>query len=148
MWAAAGTGWQGTVSTSEGASVAARREVGLRVYRRLSSEGSRGLEEMRVEMGGPLAEAVVDFCLGELWERPYLDLRIRSLILIGVLSAMGDYRALRAHVKGAIAHGATEEEIREVFLLTAGYAGFARATGAAEIAEQIFRDRKVSQQDR
>ena len=114
------------------------RGVGTRVYERLTSQSERGVRELGAEMGEDLASLVVDFCLGQLWERPHLDLRIRSLVLVGALTAMGDTRALRTHVRGALSHGATPAEIREVFILMSGYAGFPRATGAAEVAESEF----------
>jgi 4-carboxymuconolactone decarboxylase len=127
-------------SAPEGRSAAERRETGLRVLHRLSGNEEQGPDEMAQQLGRPLAEAVIDFCLGELWERPHLDLRTRSLILIGALTALGDHRALRAHVGGALAHGVSADEIREVFVLMSGYAGFPRATSAAEVAESVFRD--------
>ena len=114
------------------------REVGIRVYERLTAQSERGVRELGAEMGEELAGLVVDFCLGRLWERPHLDLRIRSLVLVGALTAMGDTRALRTHVRGALSHGATPPEIREVFVLMSGYAGFPRATAAAEVAEAEF----------
>jgi 4-carboxymuconolactone decarboxylase len=117
-----------------------RRETGLRVLHRLSRNDKQGLDGITQRVGGPLAEAVLDFCLGELWERPHLDLRMRSLILVGALTVLGDHRALQAHIRGALAHGASEDEVREVFVLMSGYAGFPRATSAAEVAETVFRD--------
>lgn len=114
------------------------RSTGIRVHQRLTSQTTLALPELGREMGEQLAALVVDFCLGQLWERPHLDLRTRSLVLVGALTAMGDTRALRTHVRGALAHGATQDDIREVFVLMSGYAGFPRATGAAEIAETIF----------
>jgi 4-carboxymuconolactone decarboxylase len=126
------------MSAPESRSAAERRKTGLRVLHRLSGNEEQGPDEMAQQIGRPLAEAVIDFCLGELWERPHLDLRTRSLILIGALTALGDHRALRAHVSGALAHGASEDEIREVFVLMSGYAGFPRATSAAEVAESVL----------
>lgn len=117
-----------------------RRSTGTRVYQRLTSQSERGLPELGQAMGDDLAVLVVDFCLGELWERPHLDLKVRSLVLVGALTAMGDTRALRTHVRGALAHGATPDDLREVFVLMSGYAGFPRATGAAEVAEDVFRE--------
>jgi 4-carboxymuconolactone decarboxylase len=127
------------MNVAEGRSAAERRETGLRVLHRLSGNDEQGPDEMAQQIGPQLAEAVIDFCLGELWERPHLDLRVRSLILVGALTALGDHRALRAHVQGALAHGASADDIREVFVLMSGYAGFPRATSAAEVAESVFR---------
>ena len=125
-------------ATGLGLSAQQRRATGLRVYARLTAQDERGLADLSEAMGTSLATMVIDHCLGELWERPFLDLRTRSLVLVGALTAMGDTRALRTHVRGALAHGATKAQLREIFVFLSGYAGFPRATGAAEVAESVF----------
>jgi 4-carboxymuconolactone decarboxylase len=117
-----------------------RRARGLRVLGRLSGEQAPSVEAVGAQMGQPIAEAVVDFAMGDLWERPHLDLKTRSFIVVAALTALGDPRALEAHIRGALAHGASQDELREVFLLLAGYAGFPRATAAAVLAEEVFRN--------
>lgn len=115
-----------------------RREIGVEVLQTLTSDAAIDVSALGAEMGAGLAELVLDFCLGDLWTRPHLDRKVRSFIVLGALTALGDQRALRTHIKGALAHGATTEEIREVFILLSGYAGFPRATGAAELAEELL----------
>ena len=86
----------------------------------------------------PLQEWVTRACFGELWQRPDLDLRIRSMLTVAVLAALGRPNQIKLHVKGALANGVTPEEIREVLLHVMAYAGLpAAADGFAAAAEAL-----------
>ncbi len=76
---------------------------------------------------------------GEIWSRPNLDLRTRSLCSIAVLAALGRVNALELNVKMALNNGATKAEIIEVFFQVAAYAGFAAAWDGLEKANEIFK---------
>src|SRR5690554_1804626 len=71
---------------------------------------------------GPLQDWVTRVCFGELWHRPHLDLRTRSMLTIAMLTALGKPNQVKSHVKGAIANGVTPDEIREVLLHAIAYA--------------------------
>jgi 4-carboxymuconolactone decarboxylase len=83
---------------------------------------------------GALGSYVVDFALGEIWTRPGLPRRERSLIVISILATLNQLNQLRSHVQGGINHGLTRTEIEEVFVQLAGYAGFPRAIDAMTTA--------------
>ncbi len=76
---------------------------------------------------------------GEIWSRPNLDLKTRSLCSIAVLAALGRVNALELNVKMALNNGATKAEIIEVFFQVAAYAGFAAAWDGLEKANEIFK---------
>jgi alkylhydroperoxidase/carboxymuconolactone decarboxylase family protein YurZ len=76
--------------------------------------------------------------IGHIWERPGLTRRERSFVAIATLVAMGTRDRLRIHVRGALNHGATREEVEEVILTTMVYAGHGRATEAIEVARAVF----------
>jgi 4-carboxymuconolactone decarboxylase len=81
---------------------------------------------------------VMAFVGGEVWTRPVLELKTRSLCSIGILAALGRQNALRLNVRMALANGAQAEEIREVFVQVAVYAGFAAAwDGLAAVASVL-----------
>jgi len=63
------------------------------------------------------------FCWGAVWTRPGLDRRTRSLINLGMLTALGRMHEFRAHVRGAVNNGCTTEEIRETLLQATVYCG-------------------------
>ncbi len=83
---------------------------------------------------GPLGSFVVDFALGDLWSRPNLSRRDRSLVVITVLATLNQLNQLRSHVQGGINHGLTRVEIDEIFIQLAAYAGFPRAIDATNTA--------------
>ena len=75
------------------------------------------------EFTAPALELVTEFCWGEVWTRPGLDRRTRSLINLGMLTALNRMHEFRVHVRGAINNGCTVEEIRETLLQATVYCG-------------------------
>jgi len=82
-----------------------------------------------------LAEKVV---YGEVWERPGLSKRDRSLITVATLVALGRERQLRGHLERALANGVTKDEIGELITHLAFYAGWPAAMTAALVAKEVF----------
>lgn len=76
---------------------------------------------------------------GELWTRPGLDRRGRSLLTLGILIARGQTTEMKIHLLTAIRNGCTVEEIEEAIYHSAAYAGFPASNEAAIVAEQVFR---------
>ena len=87
---------------------------------------------------GPLGSYVVDFALGDVWTRPGLPRRERSLIVITFLATLNQLNQLRSHVQGGINHGLTRIEVEEVFVQLGGYAGFPRAIDAMTTAHEAI----------
>ena len=75
---------------------------------------------------------------GEIWERPGLKKRDRSLIVVATLLALGRERQLEGHLARALANGVTKEEIGEVITHLAFYAGWPAAMTAALVAKDVF----------
>ena len=76
---------------------------------------------------------------GEVWNRPALDLRTRSLCSIAVLAGLGRINALELNIRMALRNGASKEEIVETFFQVAVYAGFAAAWDGLTRADEVFR---------
>ena len=68
-------------------------------------------------------EFVTEYCWGAVWTRPGLDRRTRSLINLGMLTALGRMHEFRVHARGAVNNGCTMEEIRETLLQATVYCG-------------------------
>lgn len=85
------------------------------------------------EWYGPAAAAEV-LRIGQIWERTTLTRRERSFVAIAALATTGALTKLPIHVRGAVHHGATPEEIEEVLLTLMIYAGHGRATAAIDVA--------------
>ncbi len=78
----------------------------------------------------PLQELVTSYCWGDVWARPGLSRRDRSMLNLAMLTALGKMHELRLHVRGAITNGLTPAEISEILLQTAIYCGVPAAVEA------------------
>jgi 4-carboxymuconolactone decarboxylase len=78
----------------------------------------------------PMQEFITRNAWGNVWQRPGLDLKTRSLITVAMLAALGKQTELKGHVRGALNNGVTPEELREVMLHATVYCGFPAAIDA------------------
>ncbi len=88
----------------------------------------------------PLQEIVTRYCFGEIWTRPPLDRRTRSLLTIATLVALGKPNQLRVHVRAAITNGATKDEIREVLLHSMIYCGVPAGVDSFNHAVEVLKE--------
>ena len=79
----------------------------------------------------------------DIWERPGLSKRDRSLITVAALVALYRPDQLRSHTVRALANGVTKEEIGELITHLAFYAGWPSAMSAARVAKQVFEENKA-----
>ena len=83
-------------------------------------------------------EFVTEFCWGDVWTRPGLDRRTRSLINLAMLTALNRKHEFKVHVRGAINNGCTTEEIRETLLQTIVYCGAPAGLEAFREAQTVL----------
>jgi 4-carboxymuconolactone decarboxylase len=83
-------------------------------------------------------ELITKYAWGEIWSRPGLDRKTRSCITLAALVALGREHELPLHVRAALRNGLTVDEIKEVLLHTAVYAGVPAANSAFAIAQQVL----------
>ena len=83
-------------------------------------------------------EITRDILFGEIWERPGLSKRDRSLCVIAALAAMYRTNQLETNLRRALENGVTKEEIGEVFMQMAFYAGWPCAVNAFEVSKKVF----------
>ena len=86
----------------------------------------------------PLQEIVTQYCWGEIWGRPGLDKKTRSLLNLAMLSALNRPHEVKMHIKGALNNGVSKEEIREVFLQVAIYCGVPAGVDSFRLAKEVF----------
>ncbi|MBA4011102.1 MAG: carboxymuconolactone decarboxylase family protein [Phenylobacterium sp.] len=86
-----------------------------------------------------LAELTDEVLLGDVWERPGLSKRDRSLVTVAALVALNRPEQLRSHIALARRNGVTEEEIVEAITQLAFYAGWPNAITAVGVAREVFR---------
>jgi 4-carboxymuconolactone decarboxylase len=95
------------------------------------------------EFAFPMQELVTRYCWGDIWNRPGLDRKTRSLLNLAMLTALNRPHELRVHVRGAINNGLTKEEIREVFLQAAIYCGVPAGVDSFRVAREVFKEMNV-----
>jgi 4-carboxymuconolactone decarboxylase len=95
------------------------------------------------EFDAPMQKLVTEFCWDEIWNRPGLDRRTRSLMNLAMISALNRSHELKAHVRGAINNGVTKEELAEVFLQVAVYCGMPAGIEGFRVARDVLKDMNV-----
>jgi len=102
------------------------------------------------ELTWPLQELVTEFCWGKIWTRPQLTRRERSLLNLGMLTALNRPHEVKTHVQGALNNGLSRREIIEVFLQAGVYCGVPAAVDSVRIAQSLFAelDRKKAEEKR
>jgi 4-carboxymuconolactone decarboxylase len=93
------------------------------------------------DFGWPLQKLTTEYCWNEIWNRPGLERRERSILNLGMIAALNRPHEFRIHVNGALNNGLTKEEIREIILQIAFYCGGPAALDANRIATEVFRER-------
>src|SRR5437660_264671 len=85
----------------------------------------------------PFFETAIEHVWGGVWNRPGLELKYRSLVVVSVLAATGHTEELKTHLRGALHLGWTVDELREALLQTAPYAGFSAANEALQALSAV-----------
>jgi 4-carboxymuconolactone decarboxylase len=83
-------------------------------------------------------DLITRYAWGEIWSRPGLPRRTRSLVTLGIMIALGRADEFRLHLRAAAQNNVTREEIKELLLQSAVYCGVPAANSAFHIAEQVF----------
>lgn len=86
----------------------------------------------------PLQELVTEYCWGAVWGREGLPRKTRSMLNLAMLTILNRPHELRIHIAGALRNGVTRDEIREVFLQVAIYAGVPAGVDAFRAAREVF----------
>lgn len=88
----------------------------------------------------PMQELVTEYCWGKVWTRPGLDHRARSILNLGMLSALNRPHELKIHVRGALNNGVTREEIMEICLQVAIYCGVPAGLDCQRVVRDTFKE--------
>ena len=118
---------------------AERAERGMRVRREvLGDEHVDRAVAATTAFTEPFQDFITRYAWGDVWSRPGLSRAERSLVTLAVLAALQHERELAMHVKAALRNGLTPEQIREVLLQVAVYAGVPAANRAFPIAQRAL----------
>jgi 4-carboxymuconolactone decarboxylase len=120
---------------------------GLNNLEKIHPEASKALMENLKDIAPDLGRFVVEFPYGDVYERPGLDLKSREIATIAALTSLGDTKPeLKDHIQGALNVGCNRQEIIEVIIQMAVYAGFPRAINGINIAKEVFKE--IDEKDR
>jgi 4-carboxymuconolactone decarboxylase len=104
------------------------------------SETPSGAQKLIGDFAPKLVSLTDEVLFGDVWARPELSPRDRSLVTVAALIAGGNTEQLRGHLTRARDNGLTETELKEVIIHLAFYAGWPRAMSAIGVAKQVFGD--------
>jgi 4-carboxymuconolactone decarboxylase len=113
----------------------------------------RGLDMMKRLWGSALdpagfqqgfARLTAEHLFGDVWTRPGLEVRDRSLVTVAALTVLGRENELRVHLQGALNQGISREAITEIMIHLAHYAGWPIAVGGLRVAGEVFASRDAA----
>ena len=124
-----------------------RYELGLQVRREVlgSAHVDRSLANAD-SFTGPLQELITRYCWGEVWSRPGLSRRDRSIINLAAITALNRPEELKLHVRGALNNGLSPDEIREVLLQLLIYCGAPAALDSFRVAAEVIKSYSPDEQ--
>ena len=96
------------------------------------------------DFGEPLQNIVNAYAYGDVWQRPAVPLKMKSLAMLGITAASNRPEEFRVHMNGALNNGCSPDEIREILLLVALYCGIPAANEAHRIACETIKARKAA----
>ncbi len=119
-----------------------RYQKGMENLKIMNPDSYRDLEKLLNGVAPDMARYIAEFAYGDIYSRPGLDLKTRELVTVASLTTIGSAQAeLRSHVHGALNVGCTPNEIIEVMIQMAVYAGFPAAINGLTIAKEVFEER-------
>lgn len=119
-----------------------RYERGLKVRRAvLGDMHVDKAEANKTDFDSDFQRFITETAWGEVWARPGLELKTRHLLTIAMLAALGNEHELAMHLRATQNTGVTPDELKEVFLQVAVYAGAPAANSAFRIAKQVVAER-------
>ncbi|MFO0992864.1 MAG: carboxymuconolactone decarboxylase family protein [Hyphomicrobiales bacterium] len=96
------------------------------------------------EFNMPMQELVTEYCWGAVWGRDNLPHKTRSMLNLAMIATLNRPHELKMHIRGALTNGVTKDEIREVFMQVAIYAGVPAGVDAFRTAREVFAEAKAS----
>jgi 4-carboxymuconolactone decarboxylase len=123
-----------------------RSRRGWEKLKEVNEEAGRQVLESLKDVAPDFANYLLEFPFGDIYSRPGLDLKSREIAVIAALTAMGNAAPqLKAHIDGALNVGCTREEVIEVIMQMAVYAGFPAALNGLFAAKEVFAERERKQ---
>jgi 4-carboxymuconolactone decarboxylase len=119
-----------------------RYERGWEKLKEVDGEAGERVIESLKDIAPDLGRYTIEFPFGDVYSRPGLDLKSREIATVAALTALGNAQPqLKVHIHGALNVGCTRQEVIEVIIQMAVYAGFPTALNGMFAAKEVFRER-------
>ena len=121
-----------------------RHEAGLKTRREVLGAGYVDKSMAAVDdFNREFTDLLNTYCWNDIWNRPGLDRKTRSMLNLAMLSALGKEHELKLHLNGALNNGLSKDQIKEVLLQVAIYCGVPAAVVSFRCAREVFKERGV-----
>jgi 4-carboxymuconolactone decarboxylase len=118
-----------------------RYQTGLKYLEKMNDNNFKKLKKNLEDIAPDLTRYVVEFPYGDIYSRPGLDLKSREIANVAALTALGNAQPqLQSHIEAALNVGCTREEIVEIIIQMAVYAGFPAAINGMTAAKKVFKE--------
>lgn len=119
-----------------------RYKRGLDKLREIDGQAGEKVISALADIAPDFAKLLIEFPFGDIYARPQLDLKSREIGVVAALTALGNAAPqLKVHIHGALNVGCTREEVVEIIMQMAVYAGFPAALNGLFAAKEIFLER-------
>src|SRR5262245_53145895 len=118
-------------------------EKGMEIRKKLSGKRFGRAGSALAELAPDLEEMLNEVIFGRVWTRPGLELKMRSAITIAALTALQRLPQLKTHIANGLNAGLTKQEITEILIHMAFYAGVPTAVNAFQLAKEVFQEEGV-----
>ena len=116
---------------------------GWEKLKEIDGEAGERVTESIKDIAPEFADLLIEFPFGDIYSRPGLDLKSREIAVVAALTALGNAAPqLKVHIHGALNVGCTKEEVVEVIMQMAVYAGFPAALNGLFAAKEVFKERE------
>ena len=106
----------------------------------LGAEHVARAEASKTQFDTDFQQFITESVWGDVWSRPGLELRTRQMITMAMLAALGRHEELGAHIRATRHTGVTRNEVKEIFLQLAVYAGAPAANSAFALAKRVYQE--------
>jgi len=122
-----------------------RYQRGWEKLREIDGEAGERVVESLQDIAPDFARYLIEFPFGDIYSRPGLDLKSREIAVVAALTALGNAAPqLKVHIHGALNVGCSREEVVEIIMQMAVYAGFPAALNGLFAAKEVFKERDAS----
>jgi len=122
-----------------------RYQRGWEKLREIDGEAGERVVESLQDIAPDFARYLIEFPFGDIYSRPGLDLKSREIAVVAALTALGNAAPqLKVHIHGALSVGCSRQEVVEIIMQMAVYAGFPAALNGLFAAKEVFQERDAS----